>query len=109
MCLTCRCERRANVDAKPNIFQLHDLDIIIIHYLDMANYSKQDLISQKGQELRVNPSISAELRVGGGHTQPVTAEGNTWQYRQSCHYHLGNPLCTKAGLPYFLKPFSRSK
>ena len=60
------CERRANVDGKPNISQIHNVDIIIIHYLDMANYSKQDLISQNGQELRVNSSISAEVQLGGG-------------------------------------------
>ena len=103
------CERRANVDGIPNILQLHDLDIIIIHYLDMANYSKQNFISQNCQELRVNSSISAELQFGGGNTQLITAEGNTWQYRQACCYHLGNPLCTKTGLPYCQRPFSGSK
>lgn len=75
------CERRANVAGMLNISQPHYVDMIITHYLDMANYSKQDLILDSGQVLGINSSTSTEFWVGGGQAHPMITGGDTWQYR----------------------------
>lgn len=49
-----------------NIFQLHYRDMIIIHYLDKTNYSKQHLISENDQDPRVNSFIRAEFQASEG-------------------------------------------
>lgn len=71
--------------------------MIITHYLDITNYSKQYLISEKIQGLGINSSVKVEFQVSGKQAQPVTT-GDTWQYRQACH-HLGDLLCMKTELP----------
>lgn len=58
-----------------NVFQLHYLNVITPHYLDMANYLKQDLISSNGQDLRINSFIRAILWVDCGQARPIIAEG----------------------------------
>lgn len=91
-------KRRANVAGMLNISQLHYLGMIITHYLDITNYSKQYLISEKSQGLGINSFVKAEFQVNGGQAQPV-ATGDTWQYSQACRHHLGDVLCMKTELP----------
>lgn len=53
-----------------NISQLHYLDVIITHYVSMANYSKQYLISENSEGLGINSFIKTELEVDAGKFQP---------------------------------------
>lgn len=53
--------RKANVAGMLNISQLHYLDMIITHYVGMANYSKQDLTSENSKGLGINSFIKNEL------------------------------------------------
>lgn len=58
--------RRANVTGVLNISQLHYLGMIITHYLDKTNYSKQHLISENGQDVGIKSLIETEFQVSGG-------------------------------------------
>lgn len=52
LCIDRKFSRKVNGAGVPNVSQLHYLAIIITYYLDMANYSEQDLISDNGQNLK---------------------------------------------------------